>query len=386
MKSIHLTETEVRDLFSLTQKLLQFDTVNPPGNEKLCAHFIGDFLRALEFEVNYYEFEANRTSLIARLAGKGQGKPLTFSGHIDTVPLGKKQWQYLPFEGEIIDDKIYGRGSSDMKAALAAMLITAGKVAREKSRNSDFWLVITAGEECGCIGAEFLATLDGILPQGGAILIGEPTGNFPFLGHKGTLWLEIIFSGRNAHGSMPHLGDNAIYKATDAIQKLRQFQFTEQHPLLGKPTLNIGTMQGGLNINSVPDRACFTVDIRTVHGQSHEELHRRFEELSGPEAEIWVEVDAPAVASDPSNPWVQKTLQYFERRWQKKIAAATAPYFTDAGALVPAMGFPQTLIIGPGELEQAHVTDEFCYVAKLIEAAEIYTGIALDWLTADSVI
>jgi succinyl-diaminopimelate desuccinylase len=130
--------------------------------------------------------------------------------------------------------------------------------------------VLTAGEENGCEGARFLAE-QGVLPfPMGALVVGEPTANVPLVGHKGVLWLEIEVAGRTAHGSTPELGDNAINKAARLIRKLETFQFeAAPHPVLGAPTLNVGTIRGGLNINSVPDRAVIGVDIRTVPGIQH---------------------------------------------------------------------------------------------------------------------
>ncbi|KAA3614649.1 MAG: M20 family peptidase [Calditrichaeota bacterium] len=380
MKNKQNTVPDLSEVLSLSKKLVQINTINPPGDEKKCAHFIGEILYEQGYQVQYYEFEKNRTSLIARLPGVEPGKPLCFSGHIDTVPLGQKKWKADPFSGEIIGDKLYGRGSSDMKAAVAAMVAVACHHSRRGPRKSELALIITAGEEKGCAGAEYLAGLPNILPQGGVLIIGEPTSNYPFIGHKGCLWLNVEFSGTTAHGSMPELGDNAIYKASDAIQKLRGFKFQNEHPVLGRPSLNIGTMQGGLNINSVPDKANFTIDIRTVKGQTHQDIIDAVQKIVGKEAQISTLINTPSVSADANNSWIQQVFQILEKRWQKQITPKAAPYFTDAGALVPAMGFPETLILGPGELEQAHATDEFCYVSRIQEAVEIYSEIADRWL------
>ena len=143
----------------LTKKLLAFNTINPPGNERDCAHFIGDLLKSGGFEVDYHEFDEKRTSLLAVKEFNSDRPPVCFSGHIDTVPLGLSEWTVNPFAGEQDGDKIYGRGSSDMKGGLAAMIIAALRVAEMSASEAGILLVITAGEENGCEGSEYLAGL-----------------------------------------------------------------------------------------------------------------------------------------------------------------------------------------------------------------------------------
>ena len=129
-------------------------------------------------------------------------------------------------------------------------------------------MAICAGEETGCEGSYHLAEI-GALGEAGAIVIAEPTSNYPILGHKGALWLKVETEGITSHGSMPEHGDNAIYKAARSVTKLEEFDFNVMpHELLGRSTLNVGTMQGGLNLNSVPDHAEFTIDIRTLPEQN----------------------------------------------------------------------------------------------------------------------
>src|SRR6185295_17569674 len=147
--------------------------------------------------------------------------------------------------------KLYGRGASDMKSGLAAFIVAALKLADELKRGPGVTLVITADEECGCGGAAHLVAKRELLGEVGALLIGEPTANYPLVGHKGALWLEATTRGVTAHGSMPERGDNAIYKASAAISRLRKFDFeAPPHALMGTPTLNVGTIRGGLNVNS----------------------------------------------------------------------------------------------------------------------------------------
>jgi len=254
----------MNSVLTLTQELIAFDTVNPPGNERGCALFLANLLRRGGFEVTEYEFAPERTSLLASKIFNRNKPPICLSGHLDTVPLGQADWKADPFGGSVDSGRVFGRGASDMKGGVAA-IVTAALRAAARDGDSGIVLVLTAGEENGCQGARYLAGLEGVLQEAGALLVGEPTGNRPWIGHKGALWLEASTSGINAHGSMPEQGENAIYAAARAVLALERFQFSvPSHPILGTPTLNVGTIAGGTNINSVPDRAAFQIDIRTV--------------------------------------------------------------------------------------------------------------------------
>ncbi|MFQ5764853.1 MAG: M20 family metallopeptidase, partial [Rhodospirillales bacterium] len=247
--------TGPRSALELTRELIRFDTVNPPGNERPCAEHLGRMLEDAGFSVTYHDFAEGRTSLVAR-AGGGDKPPLCFTGHIDTVPLGAMPWSKDPFAADVEGDRLYGRGSSDMKSGVAAFVFAMVELMPQLADGPGVVLVITAGEETGCEGAFQLAGLGDVLGRAGAIVVAEPSANYPFVGHKGALWLKARSRGVTAHGSMPERGINAIYKAARAITRLEDFDFNvARHEVLGKPTLNVGTVEGGMNINSVPDQA-----------------------------------------------------------------------------------------------------------------------------------
>ena len=368
------------DAISLTRKLLSMNTINPPGLERDCAEYLGKLLEAGGFQVSYHEFGVARTNLVARLQAGKDKLPLCFTGHMDTAPLGLGTWGRDPFAGEIEGDKIYGRGTSDMKGGLAAMVLAALRIAQRQRQKGGIVLIITAGEETGSEGAYHLVTLGDKLGEVGAVVVGEPTANYPIVAHKGSLWLEARTSGVTAHGSMPDQGVNAIYKAVEAISKLREFDFAvPAHPLLGEPTLNVGTIWGGLNINSVPDQAKIGIDIRTVPGLSNQEVFQNLQSHLGADVELQRVVDVGSVATDPEHKWVQQVFQIMEPFLKKRPVARGVTYFTDASFLTPAFGHAPTIILGPGEPTQAHKTDEFCYTRKIVEAAEAYYEIAKNW-------
>jgi succinyl-diaminopimelate desuccinylase len=368
------------DVLSLTQKLLSFNTINPPGQEKECVDFLAERLEGANFDVGTYEFSVGRPTLVARLRGCGSELPLCYAGHIDTVPLGDSQWSRDPFSGEVDGDSLYGRGASDMKGGIAACVVSALEMAKYSNRKADVLLVIAAGEETGCEGSAHVASLDGVLGEAGGLVIAEPTSNKLFVGHKGTLWLELKTKGVAAHGSMPEEGINAIYTAADAVLKLLDIELDYPlHPVLGSATLNVGVIAGGTKINIVPDQTLIQIDIRTVPGMTSEETIRYLENTLGPEVDINSVLDLDAVSTDPDNEWIQEVSAILSSRSSKPTPPKGLPYFTDAAVLTPAFDSVPTIILGPGEAEMAHKKDECCSISRLSEAVQIYTEISRRW-------
>ena len=368
------------DPIELTRALVGFDTINPPGNERPCAEHLGGLLDDGGFSVSYHEFAEHRSSLVARIGGSADAAPLCFTGHIDTVPLGAAPWTVDPFAGEISDGKLYGRGTTDMKSGVAAFVVAVLRLARELSKGPGVVLVITAGEETGCEGAYHLAGLGDVLGEAGAIVVAEPSSNQPWIGHKGALWLTARTTGVTAHGSMPEQGENAVYMAAHAISKLEDFDFNvARHAVLGKPTLNVGTVHGGLNINSVPDMAEIGIDIRTTPDQDHAAIRSHLTGYLGDSVVLDPIVDVGGVLTDPSNEWMQEVFDVMSGILGSRPEPNTATYFTDASALTPAYGGAPTVILGPGEATLAHQTDEYCFTAKIEEAVEAYMEIARRW-------
>jgi succinyl-diaminopimelate desuccinylase len=371
--------TELNAL-ELTRDLLSFNTVNPPGKERQCAQYLGKLLEDGGFKVAYYDFDESRTSLIARLEGRRDKPPICFSGHLDTVPLGAENWRKDPFSGEVDGNRVYGRGASDMKSGIATMVSAALRLRKNFQEKAGITLIFTAGEETGSQGASYLAGLSQVLGPCGALVVGEPTSNYPLVGHKGSLWLEIETTGITAHGAMPEQGDNAIYKAVETVNKLQEFEFNAAlHPFLGKPTLNVGTIAGGLNINSVPDRAVVGVDIRTVPGLANDAVYEKMKSYLGEDVKIKPIVDMGSVTTDPENEWIQAVFDIMEPFIGERPEARGVAYFTDASILTPAFDMPPTVIMGPGEPGMAHKTDEYCRVSKIEEATEAFFEIAKRW-------
>jgi succinyl-diaminopimelate desuccinylase len=366
------------DVISLTRKLISYDTINPPGNEAELAEYIGGVLEEHGFAVDYPLFEKGRLHVIAEKNVESSEYPVVFSGHLDTVPLGAVKWKRDPFAGEIIDGKIYGRGSSDMKGGVAAMITAAILAFEEGSPKGGVRLIFTAGEELGCQGVNQLASSYQNLGKAKALIVGEPTANIPITGHKGGLYLKAYAKGATAHSSMPELGDNAIYKVARAISRIENFSFgAREDKLLGFPTINVGMVKGGMNLNSVPDYAEFTMDIRSTKQVSHEAILQKLQNELGDEINIEVLVNMTPVSSDEKNPFIQHIYDVCGIDQINGKFPRSLPYLTDASVLQKIYGGIPTVILGPGQPELAHQTDEYCYLNKIEEAVNIYKAIIL---------
>ena len=388
-----MTHMNALDPIELTQTLVRIDTVNPPGHEDRCVEILADLLSAAGFNCRTHEFAPRRTSLVARIGGSGSRAPLAFTGHVDVVPLGNAAWQHDPFGGEIVGGRLYGRGSSDMKSGVAAFVcaaIAAADRLRDQRRGeAGLSLIITAGEETGCEGAFAMASSPQareLLGTAGALVVAEPTANAPVLGHKGAFWLSAQTRGTTAHGSMPERGDNAVYKMARAALALEQFKFdTPAHPLMGAPTLNVGTAHGGLNINSVPDAAELGIDIRSVAGQDHAQVLQCLCRVLGSQVRLRTLLDVGSIFTEPDDPWMRRVLALCAARSGSHVESAEsatgriASYFTDASALRLPLGMPPVVILGPGEPGMAHQTDEYCEVDKIRSAQALYADLINDW-------
>jgi len=378
--------TRVPDPIALTQQLVRVDTVNPPGHEDGCIAPLADLLSAAGYACRVHDFAPRRSSLVARIGGTSRHDrrlPLAFTGHVDVVPLGNAAWRHEPFGAAIVDGRLYGRGSSDMKSGVAALACAAIAQAERLRDGPGLSLIFTAGEETGCEGAFAMARDAGaaaLLGRAGALVVAEPTANAPLIGHKGAFWLRALATGTTAHGSMPEQGDNAVYKMARAALALERFEFdTPAHALMGAPTLNVGTARGGLNINSVPDAAELGIDIRSVAGQDHARVLQCLCAALGPQIQLGTLLDVASVYTPPDDPWMQRVFALCAARQGSMPLPRTVSYFTDAAALRLPLGMPPVLILGPGEPQLAHQTDEFCHVHHIVEAVALYEDLISDW-------
>ena len=364
------------DVIALTRELISHNTINPPGNEAIVARKLGELFTQHGFKVALPKYGKDRLHLVAEKGISASVAPLVLSGHLDTVPLGNEPWKADPFSGISLGDKIFGRGSSDMKSGVAAMCAAAIEATSGLAPEGGVRLIFSAGEEMGCQGVQDLVKNHKELGDARAIIVGEPTANIPSIGHKGALYLNAVLKGKTAHSSMPELGDNAIYKAAKCISKIEAFRFNSaKDPLLGKPSINVGKVQGGLNINSVPDHAEFSIGIRSTTMIRHQSILQRLIRELGEGIAIETLVDLNPVSTPESDPWVQRVYDICGMDRKSESWPRALPYLTDGSVLQPYYNGVPTIILGPGEPGMAHQTDEYCFIENIIQSVSIYKNI-----------
>lgn len=373
------------DAVAYARKLVQFDTTNPPGREAQCVDHVARTLEAFGFQVTRQHLGEERMNAVAMLPGTDMSlAPLVLSGHLDTVPLGTAPWVQQPFGGDIVDGRLYGRGASDMKGGVAAMIAAAGKLVEQTggAARRGLTVVLTCGEETGCAGAlQLIENAVQSLGTASGLIVGEPTANRVAVAHKGALFMTAVAEGVSAHSSQPERGVNAIYKVARAVTKVEHYGFNEPlHPLLGSPTINVGMIEGGENVNSVPDRASFTIDIRTTAVREHERVVEDLQGYLGPDIALNTFTNMSAVSTHVEEPLVQLALSACREVLgaDRTLEPNGLPFFTDASAFSRHYRCP-TLILGPGEPQAMHQKDEYCLVHRIEEAVAIYTAIVSRW-------
>lgn len=380
------SEPDPQALAQLCSELVKIDSINPPGNETRLAEYCARYLESLSLEVTKINHGQNRSSLLARLPGKGNKPGVLLSAHLDTVPPGLSAWKNDPLSGLIADGNVYGRGAADMKGGMAPILYTVSML---KTRlEGDIYIALTAGEETDSLGAKTAAEkLAGVPLQG--IIIPEPTYNQVVIAEKGALWLELTTFGKTAHGSTPEVGVNAVEHMRLLLNEWDALPFTlPEHPLLGKFTRSLNTVQGGVKTNVVPDQCTVSIDMRTLPGQDHTEIFQQVEALIEKlshrleqfKAGVAVSNDRPPVMTEPQHPFTVSFCRAVETATGAKPAPRGMYAFTDGSIFAPRLGLP-LVVCGPGQPNIAHQPDEYVEVSQLVESVKILSQ-ALEELLA----
>jgi succinyl-diaminopimelate desuccinylase len=379
-----LTPDESRDVVDLLRDLIRTRSVNPPGDEAAVVDVLAERATAWGLLPRIVEVLPGRPNLIVELAGSGERPAVLLSGHSDTVPPGEAPWEHDPFSAALVDGEVWGRGTTDMKAGLAAMLVAMAAARRRGWQpKGDVRLAVTIGEEVDCVGARHLRDTGG-LEGAGWIVIGEPTNLDVVAAHRGAIWLEIVGHGKTAHGSMPHLGVNAIDHVVTLLgwlaQRWPKYPYTP-HDLLAPPTMNLGTIRGGVKTNVVPDRCVATVDLRTVPGQDHDAIVREVRDMAselesttpGLRVEVNVGNDMPPVETPIGHPLIRHTAGAVEAVVGGARRVRGATYYTDGGIWV-GTNIPM-VIFGPGDDKLAHQPNERVAVEQLTLATRGYVAL-----------
>jgi len=370
-------------VIELTQALVRIPSVNPDGDpgtgqtgEQNCAEFVGSFLEHSGAEVFLDEVLPGRPNVIGRFpsapSADGKKKPrIVFGPHTDTVGVGGMEID--PFGGEVRDGRVWGRGASDTKGPMAAMLWALHEMRDEiPGLPVEVHFAGFMSEESAQLGSQHFARHHG--PYDFAI-IAEPTELKTVFRHKGCLWADIHTTGIAAHGATPEAGENAIVRMARLVSAL-DGEFREllveaggTDEWLGGSTINIGMIRGGTRSNIVPDSCTLRVDIRTTPGlQKHGGalvLLRDFIARHDAAAAVTIAADAQPLGTDPEHPLVHRLVSC-------GAALTGAPWFCDA-AFLAAHGTP-AVAIGPGSIAQAHTKNEFIRIEDLKNGAAFFRG------------
>ena len=353
---------------ALLQDLIRIPSVNPEGDpgvsdpgEARIAVALERLLLELSAEVSLREVLPGRPNVVARFPSNRPDKPrLLLAPHTDTVSVVGMTID--PFSGEVRDGRIWGRGASDTKGPMAAMLSALARM-REviPTLSHEIWFAGLVGEESGQHGAKALASEEHF----DFVIAGEPTDLKTVHAHKGSLWVTLTAHGKAVHASAPDRGENAIYKMTSAIERVREQVIPAisktTHPLLGHSTLSVGTIRGGSKTNIVPDHCEATLDIRIIPGTDPLQIINLIENVTH-----GVQVDhlgSEPLYTDPDHPLVAKLSAL-------GALPVGAPWFCDA-AIFAAKGI-SAVALGPGSIAQAHTADEFISVSDLEAGADFF--------------
>lgn len=352
----------------IAQALVRIPSVNPEGDpgtphtgEAACAEWLADFLSSHSASAELRAVLHGRPNVVARFPSDASGKPrILFAPHTDTVSVAGMTID--PFSGEIRDGKLLGRGATDTKGPMAAMLWALAQAAPWiPSLPFEIWFAGLVGEEAGQHGARALAEQEDFA----FVIAGEPTDLNVVHTHKGSAWITIRTKGVAVHASRPDSGVNAIYKMCGVISALRTKLLPELErltdPVLGHPTMSVGTISGGSKVNIVPDSCQALVDMRTIPGQDTSRVERIILD-EAPDAEISRSGSAP-LFTDPAHPLIAKLQSC-------GAGIGGAPWFCDA-AVFAAKGCP-AVALGPGSISQAHTCDEFIHVEDLEKGARFF--------------
>ena len=369
------------DAVDLLAELVRVDTV--AAGEGALAGRCANLLADAGHTVTLVPWAEGRDQLVSRTGS--EEAPLTFTGHLDTVPADPAGWTVDPWSADRDGDRVVGRGTSDMKSGVAAALLAVAGHAAVPHTCRGVQVVLTAGEETGCTGAVRIPR--DVVATGGPLVVAEPTANRLVPGHKGALWLRLTAAGRAAHGSAPELGDNAAVRLARAAAALHDHDEWPSHDRFGSVTANVGRLSGGVQPNVVPDSAELLLDLRTLPGVAGDELRARVADLAGAGVEVDDHVVLPPVDTALDEPLVALVRESLGACGLDDEPQAPARFFTDASVLAGLLAGPghdavPTVVLGPGEPDQCHVVDEWCSASKVEAAVDVYAALLERWCAA----
>ena len=379
----------------LLRELIAIPSVNPMRQgacgavESGVADHLEGVLRQEGIECERQPVSAGRENLIAvvRPSGAGGGRAgLMLCSHMDTVPA--ENMSIDPFDPVVRDGRVYGRGACDAKGPVASMVAALVAHSRRAERPVPVLFAATVDEEFSFTGAWKLIEREW---PAGACVIGEPTRLNLIIAHKGVARWRVRVRGRSAHGATPHLGRSAVYDGARVALALEAYaaELSRRgaHPLLGRPTLNVGRVAGGQAVNVVPDLCEFEVERRLLPGEDGRAEVRACEEWLRARTGGGIDVTAeepylvdPALDTLRGAGVVRAVAEAHTSALGRECAVEGAHYGTDGSKL--ALAGIETVVCGPGDIAQAHTRDESIEVEQVELGVRLYERLLALWTGA----
>ena len=378
------------DPVALAQALTRIDSRNPllvagaPG-ESAIAQYLADVLVDWGFSVELSDAAPGRPNLLARIGAPG-APAIMFAGHLDVV--GVEGMTHAPFDADIRDGMMFGRGSADMKSGIAAMCSAAALAFDEvgDAAKRQILIAAVADEEYASIGMRRL--VESVSAE--MAILTEPTRLAICPAHRGFVWAELEFTGRAAHGSRYDIGVDAIRHAALVLAELDDLEATvlprTTHPLLGRGSLHASSIEGGSGLSTYPDRCVVVIERRTLPGETSDdtlaELRAACDRARGRRPDLRAAVRL-IEAQSPSDVSVDAPVVTILRRaieaegLESRIEGMSA--WTDA-AILNGAGIP-AICFGPGDISLAHAAEEFVPIDEIAKATTVLTRVARDWLS-----
>ena len=359
----------------------------PGFREKEFGEYYLEHMHELGMDVSSRDVVPGRPNVFGKLKGDGNGKALMLSGHLDTVPT---EGYAAAYDVKLVDGKVYGRGSCDMKAGLAAYLEVV-RIVKEAGVALQGELIL-----CGVVDEEYLMIgskeIGANGPKADQGIIGEPSDLTICPANKGQLSTFIRTHGKAVHSSIPERGVNAIKHMARVIDAFEDYNEElarrDPHPLCGHGRFSPGVIRGGKLVTAVPDYCELEVDRRTLPGETNDqvfdEYRHRLNRIAERDPTFRYEITDPSWDIPPNDISIDEpVVQSLLSNYQILTGIETKPIAFPGGTDAPNMGFPN-VVCGPGSIAQAHTTNEYVEVDQLVLATKLYLAVVLDLLVVSS--
>ena len=390
MNSDIKSKIKEEEITNLAQELIKIPSDETAGEKEVCE-YLESYLKSLGMKVRLQEVLPNRPNIIAEVIGDEVGKSIMFNGHVDTVPIGDiKKWSMDPYSAIIKDNKLFGRGSTDMKGSIASMIIAMKFIMNNvKKFNGKIIFTGVMAEETTGLGTQKIVEEN---IKADMALVGEPSDEKIYRAHKGTMWFNLSTYGKLEHSSESNSeSNNAIINMMKLIMEINEISKeleTIENNLVGHPSINVGLIDGGTKQNMIADSCRISIDRRTLPEEKTDEildkLRIRLDRLRSLDDRLTfdLEIDTirEAVEVVESEQIVQEVKNALNKVINKNPTISGMKATTDMSILVNQGNIP-SVIYGPGFIKQAHTVDEFIEVKRLVESSQVYTEILLNVLT-----